>query len=73
MALDKTEFNNGRPFQVIDPVFQYPVSQFGHGQLFIPEKMFNGEIFGTLEFNLSVIWLFNLILYVLLLSDIKKK
>lgn len=53
-----------------DPVYQYPFSDFGRTQLFVPEKKINGQLIDTVEFDISVIWLMNLLLYILLVFDV---
>lgn len=51
-------------------VFHEPVSNFGRGGLFIPMKMFSGRKTDTIWFNLSVIWLFSAVCYILLLFNL---
>ncbi len=53
-----------------DPIYQYPVSNFGRAQLFVPEKKISGQLVETVEFNISIIWLINLLLYILLIFDV---
>ncbi len=55
---------------VSDPIYQYPLSDYGRGQFFVPEKKINGQLIDTVEFDISVIWLMNLFLYILLVFDI---
>lgn len=60
--------SDNRIVQLSDPIFQMPKNNYGRTRLFLNQKMFNGELISTKEFNLSIIWLFNLILYLLLVS-----
>ena len=53
-----------------DPIYQYPVTDFGRTQLFVPEKRINGQLVDSVEFDISIIWLINLFLYMLLIFDV---
>ncbi len=55
-------------FQVTDPIFQKPSSDFGRAILFVPQKKFRGEIMDTIWFNITFIWLFTFLLYLILLT-----
>lgn len=59
-------FHN-RIYQVSDPVFQKPASNFGRATLYVPRKKFRGEILNTVWFNITIIWLFSFVFYLLLL------
>jgi ABC-type multidrug transport system permease subunit len=52
-----------------DNIFQEPESNFGRARLFTPVKLLNGQKTETLWFNLSIIWLFSAICYLLVLFD----
>ncbi len=69
-VIDPFHFYDGIPFQVSNPVFQFPESDLGRGQMFIPEKQFSGQRIDTVEFNISIIWLINLMLYVVLVTSL---
>jgi hypothetical protein len=58
------------PVQLIDQVYQRPESKLGRTLFFLPEKKINQQIIDTVEFNISLIWLINFILYILLLSNL---
>jgi ABC-type multidrug transport system ATPase subunit/ABC-type multidrug transport system permease subunit len=61
----------GDELVIIDnPIYQYPVSDLGRTRLFIPEKKINGKLIDTVEFDISIIWLINLFLYILLVFDV---
>lgn len=64
------EVQKGMLYQYSDPVFQNPGNNFGRAQMFQAEKMFNGQVISTFEFNLSVIWSLNLFIYLLLITKI---
>jgi len=62
--------------QVVDPIYQVPepdnaVSFRTH--FFAPQKHFAGTFFDTLWFNISVVWLLTILLYVVLYFDWLKK
>ena len=67
---------DGRLIQKIYPVFMEP--QPNHAldfrtQFYAGEKYFAGYIFNTLQFNLAVIWLMSIILFVTLYYDVLRK
>lgn len=59
--------------QLSDPIFQNARSNFGRAPMFLPEKRFNNQIIKTFEFDLSMIWLFNFIFYIFLITDLFNK
>jgi len=67
---DAIRYFSARPVQVKNTIYKYPDSDIGRGQMFIPEKQFNGQHIDTTEYNVSIIWLINLMLYVMLVTDI---
>jgi hypothetical protein len=65
------KYFQGIPMQTNYPIYQYPRSDLGRAQMFLPEKQFSGERVNTVEFNISIIWMINLLLYILLIINIK--
>ncbi len=59
--------------QISDPIYQTPDNNIGRTALFFPEKRFNNQIIKTFEFNLSVLWLFNFLFYILLITNLIKR
>jgi len=55
---------------ISDPIYQYPFSNNGRTRFFVPEKKINGQLIDTVEFDISIIWLMNLFLYILLVFDV---
>ncbi len=53
-------------------IYMYPESKVGRAAFFSAYKRFNNRYVETLRFNLSVLWTLNLILYVLLMSDLTR-
>ncbi|MBN1599390.1 MAG: ATP-binding cassette domain-containing protein [Bacteroidales bacterium] len=64
------KYKSGIPIQLSDAIYQYPVSDFGRGIMFLPEKKLNAQSIDTTEFNSSIIWIINLFLYVFLITGI---
>lgn len=52
-----------------DGIYQTPVSNYGRAVMFTPSKIFNGQEMNTLWFNVSIIWMFSTVIYLLLLTD----
>lgn len=70
---DPIQYYNGIPISVKYPIYKYPDSDLGRGQMYIPEKQFSGQRIDTIEFNLSIIWMINLMLYIMLVTNILGK
>jgi hypothetical protein len=51
-------------------VYQDPTSNIGRTRLFLPVKLLNGQKTDTLWFNISIIWLFSAICYLLVLFNV---
>jgi ABC transport system ATP-binding/permease protein len=67
------KYNNGELTQLSDNVFHLSLNNIGRAHFFASEKRFNNQVIKTFEFNLSVIWLLNLLVYVLLILNIPNK
>jgi ABC-type multidrug transport system ATPase subunit len=55
--------------QLSEIVFQPASNEYGRAQLFSSEKKFGDQIINTFEFNLSIIWFLNLIVYLILITN----
>lgn len=64
---------DGQIVQKFDPIFMYPNHPWGRAQFYAPVKYFNGQYVDTLWFNLAVIWLGSLALFVALQIDLLRK
>ncbi len=73
MEVDQILTINNRLIQKRDPIFNIPESNLGRAQFYAPFKKFNNQLYDTKWYNLTVIWLFNFILYVTLLLDLLRK
>jgi len=66
---DQIELIGDRFIRFRDGIYQAPVSNYGRAIMFTPTKIFNGQEMNTLWFNISIIWMFSTLLYLLLLTD----
>ena len=66
---DQIELIGDRFIRFRDGIYQAPVSNYGRAVMFTPSKIFNGQEMDTLWFNVSIIWMFSTLIYLLLLTD----
>lgn len=62
--------------QVIDPIYQVPEPESAvsfRTHFFAPQKHFAGHFFDTLWFNIMVVWVLTIMLYVVLYFDLLKR
>jgi hypothetical protein len=52
-----------------DNIYQEPTSNYGRTRLFSPKKLLNSQKTDTIWFNISVIWLFTALCYLLVLFN----
>ena len=67
---DKIIESNGKLVRKFEPVFSYPESKVGRGHFYAPVKFLGNYSISTYWFNLLVLWLMSLCLYVLLLTNV---
>lgn len=74
LAADKIVWDQdaGMYTQIVDPVFKKPESSF-FAHFYAPKKKMFGSYYGTFAFNLIVIWVMGLILYITLYFEGFKK
>lgn len=60
---------NHRLIQKKDPIFMEPVSDVGRAHFYAPVKIINNHRFPTYNFNMTVLWLGCIILYIVLLLN----
>ncbi len=63
------ETNHHTLFQVKDPIFMRPETNYGRAHFYAAEKIIFGKSFDTVWFNVAVIWLSIIMLYILLLFN----
>ncbi len=62
-----------RLVQKKDPIYLIPVNDMGRAHFYAPVKRFNNEYVDTFWFNISVLWLMSLVLYLVILIDLPRK
>jgi ABC transport system ATP-binding/permease protein len=63
------ETNHHTLFQIKDPIFMRPETNYGRAHFYAAEKIIFGKSFDTVWFNVAVIWLSIIMLYILLLFN----
>jgi len=63
----------GRIIQKSDPVLMEPGSRFGRAHFYAPFKRLGSLRISTLWFNMSVIWILNILLFLTLYFDLLKR
>ncbi len=56
-----------------DPIFMRPYSRWGRAQMYASEKILGNWSISTFYFNTAVLWLFTIVMFILLYSDIFRK
>jgi ABC-type multidrug transport system ATPase subunit len=77
-VLNKQELNkiheiDGRLIQLMEPVYKMPEANNGRAHFYAPYKKIFGQLVDTYWFNVIVIWLTSILLYITLLTDAFKK
>jgi len=78
LVLNKKELNkiietDDRFVQAFEPIYKEPESNYGRAHFYAPVKIVLGYSIDTFWFNIMVIWLTSLFMYVTLLTDALKK
>jgi len=60
----------GEIVRYTEPVFQDATSNNGRAHLFSPNKQINGQYVDTLWFNITIIWMFAFLFYLLLIFNV---
>ena len=63
------ETEDHRLIQMKDPIFKKPETEYGRAQFYAAEKYFFGLKIPTMVFNLTVIWLSIIVMYLVLLNN----
>ena len=61
--------NGSRLIKSGSPVFIPPESDFGKARFFASRKRFNNQVIPVFRFNISMIWMLNLLAYILFLTN----
>ena len=71
--VDKSLETDNRIIQKIDPAYMKPVSKFGRAHFYAPYKQIGDIKIDTYWFNIMVLWIVTLILYIVLYYNILEK
>ncbi len=66
---DRIELVGDRFIRFRDGIYQAPVSNYGRAVMFTPSKIFNGQEMKTIWFNITIIWVFSTLIYLMLITD----
>jgi len=74
IVLNKQELNKivegeDRFIQIFEPIYRLPESNYGRAHFYSPVKIFFGKSIDTFWFNMIVIWIATLAMYILLCFD----
>jgi ABC-type multidrug transport system ATPase subunit len=67
--IDQIELIGDRFVRFRDGIFQTPISNNGRAVMFTPVKIFNGQEMKTIWFNITIIWIFSTLIYLMLITD----
>jgi hypothetical protein len=73
LVLKKTYETRSRIIQKSDPVLMEPGSNYGRAHFYAPFKKLGNWRIGTLWFNMAVIWVLNLLLFLTLYLNLLKR
>lgn len=73
LATNKIYESERRLIQKSDPIYMPPGSKYGRAHFFAPYKMIGNMRIGTLLFNISMVWLMTMGLFVTLYYNLLKK
>ncbi len=71
--LKRTIDGDGKIIRKVDPIFYYPENKYGRAHFYAPVKRIGNYYIDTLWFNVGVIWLTTLLLYITLQFDFFRK
>jgi ABC transport system ATP-binding/permease protein len=64
---------NGRLYRKYEPVFNIPDSKYGRAHFYAPYKQLGNYLFDTFWFNMAIIWLMSILLYLTLSFNVLGK
>jgi len=73
LTTNKIYETENRLIQKADPVYMKPGSKYGRAHFFAPYKMIGNLKIGTLVFNIAVIWIMTILLFVTLYYNLLKR
>lgn len=72
-VVEKIMEKDGRLIRKFEPVYMKPTSRMGRAHLYAPNKQLGNIEIGTLWYNVLVIWIYTLLLYLTLRTDLLRK
>ena len=72
-VLEKVIEKDGRMIRKHEPIYMKPTSRVGKAHLYAPNKQLGNLEIGTLWYNALIIWLYTLLLYLTLRTDLLRK
>ena len=70
IEMDKIKETDDELIQISDPIFKYPNNKWGRAHFYAPVKRIGNKNIPTFIFNISVIWLTFIMLYIFLIFDV---
>ena len=72
-VVEKIMEKDGRLIRKFEPVYMKPTSRMGRAHLYAPNKQVGNIEIDTLWYNILVIWIYTLVLYLTLRTDLLRK
>ncbi|NOR34411.1 MAG: hypothetical protein GQ579_06990, partial [Bacteroidales bacterium] len=72
-VLDKVAEKDGRMIRKYELAYMKPTSKFGRAHLYAPNKQLGRFEIDTLWYNMAAIWLYTLVFYLTLRTDLLRK
>jgi hypothetical protein len=64
---------NGEIIRKFEPIYYEPENSYGRAHFYAPDKKIGTLLINTFNFNMAVLWIISLLLYIVLITDILKK
>ncbi len=71
--IDRVIEKDGRMIRKYQPIYQKPTSRIGRAHLYAPTKQLGNLEIDTMWYNISIIWLYTLVMYLMLRADLLRK
>jgi ABC-type multidrug transport system ATPase subunit len=64
---------DGEIIRKFEPIYYEPENSFGRAHFYAPEKRIGTIMINTFKYNMAVLWIISLFLYIILITDILRK
>jgi len=71
--IDRVIEKDGRMIRKYQPIYQKPTSRIGRAHLYAPTKQLGNLEIDTMWYNILIIWLFTLVMYLMLRANLLRK